>query len=64
MIRLEPDYFQSDGDIIGNRKKLISIWEPKHEVYENLFCNIMRNKFYVNIAKINLFKLLFAIQIL
>lgn len=65
MIRFKQDYYESDGDIIESRKKLITNWEPKREVYENLFCNIM-HKFYVNITEIikNLFKLLFAIQML
>ena len=51
MIRFKQDYFETDGDILECRKKLITDWEPKREVYENLFRNIT-HKFYVNIMKI------------
>ncbi|KOX69922.1 hypothetical protein WN51_04435 [Melipona quadrifasciata] len=33
MIRFKQEYYESDGDIVASRKKLISNWEPKREVW-------------------------------
>ncbi|KAF3421671.1 hypothetical protein E2986_00883 [Frieseomelitta varia] len=33
MIRFKQDYYESDGDIVESRKKLITNWEPKREVW-------------------------------